>query len=253
MQDINHLLQLATSYESSCVDSLVKIAKIRKLPGGKYRVLSEKGKNLGTFNSREKAKKRLQQVEYFKHLDSGNAEDSENAEDNSSVIDLTKAVDFSYSAIMREMRKEASKEQVRLFLALFKKEFDKAVKNKLQKPEKIALQNCVVKFSKKHKIKINHKLIKNASVSELGDAALVGKYLADIVRFTVNKIPLERRQKAIDSLRKKFYAFNADEISQKNLPVTSSIGQSITFVKHVLFNHDPMYIREVLNHLVNNL
>lgn len=54
--DINHLLQLADSYANSCEQSLIKVAKIRKLPGGKYRVLSEKGKNLGTFNSKEKAR-----------------------------------------------------------------------------------------------------------------------------------------------------------------------------------------------------
>jgi hypothetical protein len=249
MMDINHLLQLADSYANSCEQSLIKVAKIRKLPGGKYRVLSEKGKNLGTFNSKEKAKKRLRQVEFFKHEDEGNAEDS----DKESFIDLTKASDFSFSAIMREMRKEADKEQLRLFLNIFKKEFDKGVKNKLNKPEKVALQNTVIKFNRKHKIKLNKKLIKNAAVSELGDAALVGKYLADIVRFTINRIPADRRQKAIDSLKKKFYTFNADEISQKDLPPTSSIGQSITFVKHVLFNHDSHYIREVLNNLVHYL
>jgi hypothetical protein len=87
----------------------------------------------------------------------------------------------------------------------------------------------------------------------LGEAALVGQYLANIVRFTLNRLPPDKRGMAVDRLRKKFYSFNAQEISQKNLPPTSSIGQSITFVKHVLFNQDPMYIREVLNHLVSNL
>jgi hypothetical protein len=40
---------------------------IRKVKGG-YRVLSEKGKNLGgPYKTREEAAKRLKQVEYFKH------------------------------------------------------------------------------------------------------------------------------------------------------------------------------------------
>ena len=40
---------------------------IRKVSGG-YKVLSEKGKNLGgPYKSKKKAAKRLQQVEYFKH------------------------------------------------------------------------------------------------------------------------------------------------------------------------------------------
>jgi hypothetical protein len=246
MSDTQHLLQLADEYYTSCVQ-LVKEARIKKLPNGKYRVVSKKDKNLGTYDSKEKAVERLRQVEYFKHHDQNDIDDKE------SIIDLTKAPEFSYSAIMREMRQKASKEQVKLLLTLFKKEFDKAVKNKIQKPEKVALQNAMIKFDKKHKVKLKKKLVKNATVSELGDAALVGKYLADIVRFTLNRMPVEKRQSAIDSLRQKFYSFNVNEISQKNLPPTSSIGQSITFVKHVLFNHDPQYIREVLNYLVKNL
>ncbi len=40
---------------------------IRKTSGG-YKVLSEKGKNLGgPYKSRAKARKRLRQVEFFKH------------------------------------------------------------------------------------------------------------------------------------------------------------------------------------------
>lgn len=248
MTNTDQILQLATSYEESCIQGLVKIARIRKLPGGKYRVLSEKGKNLGTSDTKGQAVKRLRQVEYFKHHDKSSADD-----ETEKVIDLTKATDFAYSAIMREMRKNAPKEQVRLFLVMFKKEFDKAVKAKIQKPEKVALQNSLVKFNKKHKVKCKKKLVKNAAVSELGDPNMVGKYLADIVRFTIARIPLEKRQKAVDSLRKKFYTFNADEIALQDLPPTSGIGQSITFVKHVLFNQNPHYIRAVLNALVSNL
>lgn len=39
---------------------------IRK-QGSKYVVLSEGGKRLGTYSTKEQAKKRLRQVEYFKH------------------------------------------------------------------------------------------------------------------------------------------------------------------------------------------
>jgi len=39
---------------------------IRKVKGG-YRVVSEKGKNLGTYRSKAAALRRLRQVEYFKH------------------------------------------------------------------------------------------------------------------------------------------------------------------------------------------
>lgn len=216
MKTVNEILQLADTYEKECFQGLVKTARIRKLPGGKYRVPCDS-----------------------------------NATDD--VIDLMDADDFSFSAIMRKMREKASKEQVREFLKLFKVQFDKAVKNKLQKPEKVALQNSLIKFHKIHPIKVKKKLVKNAAVSELGDPILVGRYLADIVRFTLNRMGPDKKAKAIESLRRKFYSFNVNEIANKNLPPSSAIGQSITFVKHVLFNHDPQYVRDVLNNLVRNL
>ncbi len=39
---------------------------IRKVKEG-YRVLSENGRNMGTYKTEEEAKKRLQQIEFFKH------------------------------------------------------------------------------------------------------------------------------------------------------------------------------------------
>lgn len=241
--DLEQITKMANQYEQLC-STITKEGRIRKLPSGKYRVLSEKGKNLGTSDSRAGAVKRLKQVEYFKDHDA--AEDEK-------IIDLTQIDDFSYSAIMRRLRKEASKEQVLYFLQLFKKEFDKAVKKKLQKSEKIALQNSLIKFNKSHPIKIKKKLVKNAAISELGDPVLVGKYLADIVRFTLNKLPTETRSFVLPKLRNKIYHLNEQELAVKNMPATSTMGQSITFIKHVLFNHDAQYIREVLNNITRNL
>jgi len=40
---------------------------IKKIGKNKWRVYSEKGKNLGTSKSLAGAKKRLREVEYFKH------------------------------------------------------------------------------------------------------------------------------------------------------------------------------------------
>ena len=34
---------------------------------GRYRVISEKGRNMGTYKTLAEAKRRLQQIEYFKH------------------------------------------------------------------------------------------------------------------------------------------------------------------------------------------
>jgi len=169
------------------------------------------------------------------------------------VIDLTKADDFSYSAIMRQMRQKADKEQVRQFLQLFKNQFDRAVKNKLQKPEKVALQNALIRFNKLHKIKVNKKLVKNATVAELGNPAQVGQYLANIARFILMRLDPVKRSNAIESLRKKLYFISADEIAQKVSPPTAGIGQCITFIKHTLFNQSPQYIKEVLNNVSRNL
>lgn len=39
---------------------------IRKIKGS-YRVVAESGRNMGTYRTLEGAKKRLRQIEYFKH------------------------------------------------------------------------------------------------------------------------------------------------------------------------------------------
>lgn len=225
---------------------MFKFSKIRKLPNNKYMVLSEDGKNLGTYTSKEKAKKRLKQIEYFKHIDNNFSDSKEN-------IDLTKADEFAYSAIVRELRKKTTKENVVIFLKLYKIEFDKAVSKKLQKPEKIALQESIIKFNKVYKVKLDKDLIKNAAIAELGTADDVGKYLSNIVKFTMAKVPVEYRQKYIDKLKQKFLTLNESDLSQKNMPDSATMGSAITFVKHVLFNHDAGYIREVINNLIKYL
>lgn len=247
MKNLNEIIRLADNFEQRCQEYLVKIAIVRKLPNGKYRVLSRKGKNLGTFDSEKAAKKHLRQVEYFKHLDKSKAEDGQ------SVIDLSDADEFAYSAIMRKLRQKASDTQIRDFLKLFKLEFDRAVKAKLKKPERVALQNSLVKLNKVHKIKLSKKMVRNASVSELGDSRAVGAYLANIVTFILNRVPPDKRLLARDSLKQKFAVMSSDDIASKHLPDSAAIAQSITFVKHVLFNHDSNYVREVLNSLVNAL
>lgn len=248
MQDLEELFQLAEAYGHK-YQEMVKLAYIKQV-GSKWKVLSQKGKSLGTYDTKEEAVKRLQQVEYFKHQDKNKADELALDE---KAIDLTDVDDFSYSAMMRKIRQEASKEQVRDFLKFFKSYFDKAVKNKLQKPERVALQNALVRFSKIHPVKLNKKLVKSAAVSELGSAPEVGAYLANIVRFIFNRLDPDHRLKAMETLRNKFYHTNADEIAQKTSPPSAAVGQAITFVKHVLFNQNSQYIREVLDNLSRNL
>jgi hypothetical protein len=250
MNNTDTLLKLANTYESECLQSLVKIARIRKLPDGRYRVFSQKGKDLGTYRSQKAAEKRLRQVEFFKHLDKSKTDD------NGAIvepIDLTDIDEFTYSAIMRKIRQKAETDQVKIFLKLFKTYFDKAVKGKVNKPERIALQNAVIKFHKVHPIKLDRKMVKCAAVAELGNADAVGKYLSDIVKFILARLPLEKRPRAAQILKQKFSVMSENEIAGKNMPNAAVYGQVITFVKHVLFNQDANYVREVLNSLSRNL
>ena len=241
---VENLLKLAIQYEQSCLFGLVKEAKIRKLPNGKYRVLSEKDKNLGTYDTREKAVKRLKRVEYFKHFDHNSADDK-------SVIDLSDIDQFAYSAIVRKLHQNATPEQLREFLRLYKRQFDKSVKAGLHAPDKMALQTAMLKFNKQYKVKLPAKMVKVAA--ELGNAEQVGKYLSDIVRFTLQRLPTDKRSQATDNLKRKFLNLNETDISSKHLPMSSALGQSITFVKHILFNHDAKYVRGVLDSLAKHL
>jgi len=50
--------------------ALEKLSYIRKVKG-KYCVFSEKGRRMGCYDTLEKAKKRLRQIEFFKHLARG--------------------------------------------------------------------------------------------------------------------------------------------------------------------------------------
>lgn len=250
MKNLDDILQLASTYEDRCIQDLVKVAKIRQLPDGKYRVLSQKGKDLGTYKSRKAAEKRLRQVEFFKHLDKSKADDQGNA---IAPIDLTSADEFSYSALMRKLRQEASPEQVKVFLAIFKSQFDKAVKSKVHKPERIALQNAIIKFHKMHPVKLDKKMVKCAAVAELGDPESVGRYLSDIIKFMLARLPAPKRPRAAQVLRQKFLVMSENAIAGKNMPPAAVYGQAITFVKHVLFNQDATYIRNVLNSLSRNL
>ncbi len=249
MNNSDDIIKIADDYYIDCIN-LIKIAVIRKLPNGKYRILSEKGKNLGTYNSKPEAKKRLKQIEFFKYL--AEQKDKNKSEDNEG-IDLSDVKEFALSNIMRELNKNASKKEVLSFLKIYKFYFDKSVKDKVKNVDKVALALAFKKFCKLHKVKLGKKLVKNAASGTLGDPISVGKYLSDIVKFILNKISPSKRQKALNKLKSKFYYLNENEIALKKMPASSAMGQSITFVKTVLFDKDARYVRQVLNNLVKFL
>jgi hypothetical protein len=243
---LTSLIKISDNYLQQC-QQLVKLAKVKKLPSGKYRVLSQTGRNLGTYSSKKAAEKRLKQVEYFKYLD------TLQVKDDKQEIDLSKLEEISLSSLMRELNKKATKEQVKKFLEIYKLHFDECIKNKIKDPAQTALQHSLIKFETLYKLKFNKKLVKNASITELGSPVTVGNYLANIVKFILTKISPAKRQNSINKVKQKIYNLNENELATKKMPASSSLGQSITFVKTVLFNQNPKYIREVLNSTVKFL
>lgn len=117
---------------------MIKESKIKKLPGKqKWRVLSEKGRNMGTFDSEEEAKKRLKQVEYFKHLD------KKKRKADLALIHLKTAEETStYSAMMRELNKKKDPALREEFMKKFKDAFDKAMEEELEDAQTLALMEA---------------------------------------------------------------------------------------------------------------
>lgn len=112
------------------------------MPGGRYRVVSKKGKNLGEYDTREEAVERLRQVEFFKHKKA------------TKVIDLFALKELTYSAVMRELRKQCNEEIVFHFMQVFKKVFDSLLLMGNQAPDKEAMSVSLALFSKEHEMEL---------------------------------------------------------------------------------------------------
>jgi hypothetical protein len=152
----NSLKELAIKYENKYLNAIsrlemMKIAFIRKMPNGKWRVLSEKGKTLGTYFTKEQAVTRLRQIEYFKHK----KKKKRTAGDELGPIDLTSLEELAYSGVMRELRKQCDVEAVQEFLKIFKKVFDALVMNGEENPAEKAMPVTIVMFGKNHNIELN--------------------------------------------------------------------------------------------------
>jgi hypothetical protein len=78
------------------------------------------------------------------------------------AIDLTKIEEFSFSCIVRALRKHLDYKDVMKFIKFFKTEFDDAIINKVNKPAKIALEKAVASFSDLFDLKFSKNLVKEA-------------------------------------------------------------------------------------------
>ena len=118
-----------------------KYAIIKKMPDGKYKILSEKGKHLGTYPSFEKAKKRLKQIEMFKHMKNKRKK----SESLLSLLLIVKEAkeNATYSSVMRKLRQK-NPEKVKEFMKAFKICFDSMDKNlSKEEIEKTCLQQAL--------------------------------------------------------------------------------------------------------------
>ena len=118
---------------------MIKNSYIRQISKNKWRVFSEKGRNLGTFPSKLKAKNRLKEIEMFKHM-------NKKSNNLNKLLKICEAIDkkekntnLGYSGIMRKVRKKYNKEDIKKFQKAFKEQFELSLEKKLKNPENIAL------------------------------------------------------------------------------------------------------------------
>jgi hypothetical protein len=229
---MSKLMAFASDFDNVIkADVFLKTAIIKHLPTGEWGVFSQKGKSLGKYKTKAEAVKRLRQVEYFKHHKEASKDDS-------------------YSSIMRDLNKHYDEETTHKFQQTFKDTFDQALLNGDEAPENKALEEAMKCISLRDDIKAFKKV---GTALNLGDPNTAGKYLADLLRFLLQRIKPERRAKAAETLRKKVYFINEFDVASKKTPPTAAFGQSILLLKHILIEHSPQYIRGVLNSVVKHL
>lgn len=232
---INALLIHSSLFVELCsadAEGLIKTSIIRKIPKGYWGVFSEKGKLLGKFKTKAQAVKRLRQIEYFKHH-------KKEASSNEEV---------TYSSLIRQLTDKFPPEILKQFKQIYKNTFDNALLENQKNPEEIALQKSIEFVDG-----LQDNLAKVASAIEMGNATYAGKYIAEIIKFLMRKISIQRRPKSINSLKRKIFMLNENELAGKKMPASSAIGQAISLTKNILMMHSPQYIRSVINSIVGNL
>lgn len=238
---MNNLVKLAERFEQLCVQAdLHKVSFIRRMPKGYWGVYSHKGKLLGKYKTKADAQKRLRQIEFFKHRKASHDDE------------------VTYTSMLRKLNKQFDPEVVHEFRSIFKHTFDQALIDQQPHPESIALEQAMQfvdglgnDAQAAHFAAFDH-LAKYAG-TELGDPVSVGKYLAALIHFILRRISNENRSKVVHNVRNRLYALNEVELASKRMPASSSIGQCLTIVKHLLFGKSPQYVRQVLNSIAGSL
>ena len=232
----NSIIIAAELFANLCDSSkesndLTKLSFIRKMPKGYWGVYSRKGKLLGKYKTKEQAKKRLRQIEFFKHKKA------------SSEIE-----EATYSSFLRQIDKKYPPEILHEFRTIFKNAFDKALIEGNENPEEIALHEAIEFIDG-----LDNNLNKMAAAIQMGDPQDAGRYISEIIKFLARRISPERRQKSLANLRRKIYSLNEYDIAKKRMPSSSALGQAISLTKNLLMTHSPNYVRAVINSIVQHL
>jgi len=230
--------QLST-YAEAFQESLVKVSYIRKRKG-KWVILSEKGKVLGSYKTKPEAVKRLKQIEWFK------------SHPKKTKKKASKEDADTYSSIMRSLNKDNDHDAMISFQTTFKQAFDAAYISGEEHPEDIALEKAKAELNEKT-AGLKAMIVKTAAAIELGNPDMAGKYLADLIRWMMKRISPEKRPKAIQSMKRKVYYTNEFAIAAKRTPPSASMGGALTLLKTLLLDHNPQYIRDILNNIVRYL
>lgn len=125
MLKLSNIIRAANFY----YDLIIKNSFIKTLSNGQCRVVSRKGKTLGTFGSKAS-------INY---------------------IDLSHLEELSYSSIMRELKKQSDTETITNFCSIFKQIFDQLFLQELENPAEKALPLTLMVFCKLHPVKLMEK------------------------------------------------------------------------------------------------
>lgn len=158
-------------------------------------------------------------------------------------IDLSETESFTLSGVMRQLNKQCSEKEIEQFLKIYFNNF-----NELTDTDKDFEKKCLV-LSLKDFSKIV--AIKKQAATEPPD--VIADNLINIIHLLVTKIKSENQSKAIASIKQKLSTVSINDLATKNMPASSAIGQSISFVKQILFDKDPAYIKTILTKVIQKL
>jgi len=186
------------------------VNEVIKKVGGKWQVQSHKGKNLGTYDSEEAAKKRLGQVEFFKHKN----EDVELDEDETDEKYTTSSDKSGQPANAKAAAKVVKKSAAKNKLQEGDSEMPEVNEQAIQSCSKCGeVFNSMLQGSNPHKCKYDYK--------ELGEK--VKQFLAE------NKGKFINEQEAIDNLVKLFKIGENDakEYIKENSAVAAMVNEKV--------------------------